>query len=41
MSIKFIKEYNTFKLDSNDTSYIISIVDDEKFRTYILWKKNK
>ena len=31
MSIKFIKEYNTFKLDSNDTSYIISIVDDEKF----------
>ena len=31
MSIKFIKEYNTFKLDSNDTSYIISIVDNEKF----------
>ena len=35
MGIKYIENNRTFKLDSKDTSYIISIVDDEKFLGHV------
>lgn len=31
MGIKFFEDRKYFKLDARDTSYIIAIVDDEKF----------
>ena len=35
MGIKYIENNRTFKLDSKDTSYIISIVDDENFLGHV------
>lgn len=39
MGIRFIEKYNVFKLDSKDTSYIISIVDEEKFLGHVYFGK--
>ena len=35
MSIRFNKKNKTFKLDANSTSYIIAVVDDEKFLGHV------
>ena len=39
MSIKFIEKYNVFKLDAKNTSYIIAIVDEEKFLGHVYFGK--
>ena len=39
MGIKFIEENRVFKLDSKETSYIIAIVDDEKFLGHVYYGK--
>ena len=39
MGIRFIEKYNVFKLDSKDTSYIMSIVDEEKFLGHVYFGK--
>ena len=31
MGIKFIEDKKIFKLDAKDTSYIISVIDEEQF----------
>lgn len=39
MSIKFIEEHGVFKLDAKDTSYIIAIVDEERFLGHVYFGK--
>ena len=39
MGIKFIEKYNVFKLDAKDTSYIMAIVDEEKFLGHVYFGK--
>ncbi|MGG7143159.1 alpha-galactosidase [Clostridium nigeriense] len=39
MSIKFIEEHKVFKLDARDTSYIIAIVDEERFLGHVYFGK--
>lgn len=39
MGIRFIEKYNVFKLDASNTSYIISIVDEEKFLGHVYFGK--
>lgn len=39
MSIKFIEEHRVFKLDAKDTSYIIAIIDEERFLGHVYFGK--
>jgi len=39
MGIKFFENQKYFKLDAKDTSYIIAIVDDEKFLGHVYFGK--
>ena len=39
MSIKFVPESASFHLTAKDTSYVISIVDDEKFVAHTYFGK--
>lgn len=39
MSIKFFEKHKVFKLDGKDTSYIISIVDEEQFLGHVYFGK--
>ncbi|WP_160686773.1 alpha-galactosidase [Clostridium sp. C2-6-12] len=39
MSIKFFEEHKVFKLDGKNTSYIIAVVDEEKFLGHVYFGK--